>query len=67
MGKREPRDVDCEHTCPAKWVDDCVRSAGHAGPHRDWTDRPWTDKDLAKAEERAKAREPASNDKGRAL
>lgn len=42
--------IDCGHTCPARWIHGCVMTMGHTGPHRDWTDRPWTDKDLERAE-----------------
>lgn len=39
-------DIDCGHTCPAKWVHECTLTAGHKGSHRDWTDATWRDVDL---------------------
>lgn len=56
MSRGMPREVDCENTCPAEWIYKCIRSIGHAGAHLDWTDRPWTDKDLERLKERAQQR-----------
>jgi hypothetical protein len=44
---------DIGHTCPAEWVHACIKTAGHAGRHKDWTDRTWTDDELRAMRERA--------------
>ncbi len=35
-----------DERCSAKHVWPCVLTAGHDGPHKDWTDRKWTQADL---------------------
>lgn len=53
---KEPN-IDCGHTCPAFWVHACIHTAGHRCRHSDWTGRSWTDEEIARMEERRKAKE----------
>jgi hypothetical protein len=57
--------IDCGHTCPAKWIHECVKTAGHPGRHCDWTDRTWTDEEIARMDVRREARENAPREKER--